>query len=68
MSDCAGDLAVASKVDHEMLEYIDSEADRLGVNRAEFLRRLFDLYRQSRREQAECPSCDSAVVMDLREF
>jgi negative regulator of replication initiation len=66
MSDCAGDLAVASKVDREMLEYIDSEADRLGVNRAEFIRRLFDLYRESRRESTDCPSCDETVVMDLR--
>lgn len=61
-----GDLPVASKVDREMLEFVDSEAERLGVNRAEFIRRLFELYRESRRENLECPSCEQTVVFNLQ--
>lgn len=66
MSECSGELTVASKIDRRMLEYIDSEAEQFGITRAEFLRRVLDLYRESRRESAECPSCGSAVVFDVR--
>jgi len=65
MSDCKGNLTAATKVDKQMLEYIASESERLGVTRAEFLRRLLDLYRESRRENIECPECDDDVVMSL---
>jgi len=67
MSDCLGDLSVATKVDREMLEYVDSEAENLGITRSEFLRRMLDLYRESRRENADCPECENPVVFDLRE-
>lgn len=67
MSDCIGQLNLATKVDRQMLEYVDGEAENLGVTRSEFLRRLLTLYRESRREQTECPHCDEAVVFDMRE-
>lgn len=67
MSSCYGDLATTAKVDREMLEFLDSEADRLGVTRAEFMRRMMELYRDTRRENVDCPHCGDAVVMDLRE-
>lgn len=66
MSECVGDLSLATKVDKEMLDYADAEAEKYGITRAEFVRRLLDLYRESRREQIDCPHCGSAVVMDLR--
>jgi len=50
-----------------MKEFIDSEADRLGVSKSEFHRRLLELYRESRREKVECPHCGETVVFDLRE-
>jgi ribosomal protein L37AE/L43A len=50
-----------------MQEFLDAEADRLGVNRAEFLRRLLDTYRESRREQLDCPHCDETIVLSLTE-
>lgn len=65
MSDCKGNLSLGSKVDRDMIEYIESESERLGVTRAEFVRRLLDLYRMSRREELDCPECESPVVMDL---
>lgn len=67
MSRCRGNISVSSKIDKEMLEYIDAEADRIGVSRAEFLRRLLELYQSSRREQEDCPECGTPVVFDLRE-
>lgn len=66
MSSCQGDLAVTAKVDREMVEFADAEAERLGVNRSEFLRRLLELYRDSRREQVDCAHCGNTVKMDLR--
>lgn len=67
MSDCYGDLAVSTKTDREMVEFLQAEADRLGVTRAELIRRIFTLYRQSRREQINCPHCEKTVKMDVRE-
>lgn len=66
MSSCQGNLAATAKVDREMLEFVDSEADRLGINRAEFMRRLLELYRESRRENTDCPHCGGTVQFDLR--
>jgi hypothetical protein len=66
MSTCQGDLPESTKVDGEMKEYIEGEADRLGVTKAEFHRRLLDLYRESRRENVECPHCAEKVKFDLR--
>jgi hypothetical protein len=67
MSRCRGNITIASKIDKQMLDYIDAEADRLGVSRAEFLRRLLELYQSSRRENEACPECGTSVVFDLRE-
>lgn len=50
-----------------MQEFLDAEADRLGVNRAELIRRLFDTYRESRREQMRCPHCEETIVLSLQE-
>lgn len=62
-----GELPVTSKVDRDMLDYIDDHADKLGVNRAEFLRRLLEDYQKSRRENLDCPHCGEAVVLNLSE-
>jgi negative regulator of replication initiation len=65
MSSCLGDIAVTTKVDRDMAEYVNSEAERLGVSRAEFHRRLFELYRESRRENTDCPHCEETIVFEL---
>jgi hypothetical protein len=65
MSSCHGEISLATKVDRDMAEYAGSEAERLGVSKAEFHRRLLELYRESRRENVECPHCDEPVVFDL---
>jgi hypothetical protein len=67
MSDCMGGLPVSTKTDREMRDYLSAESERLGVTRAEFIRRVLSLYRQSRRERVSCPHCRSTVKMDVRE-
>ena len=67
MSSCHGEISLATKVDRDMAEYAESEAERLGVSKAEFHRRLLEFYRDSRREKTDCPHCNEAVVMDLVE-
>ena len=67
MSSCMGSVPVSTKTDRDTVEYLNSEAERLGVSRAEFLRRVFSLYRESRREQVSCPHCEETVKMDVRE-
>jgi len=49
-----------------MAEFVESEAERLGVTKAEFHRRLLEFYRESRRETKDCPHCENTVVVDLR--
>lgn len=66
MSRCMGDLPVGAKVDYEMHGFIEAEARRFGVSRSELIRRIFDTYRDSRREQLDCPHCEGTVVMDVR--
>jgi hypothetical protein len=67
MSDCLGELPVSTKVDREMQEFLTEEAERLGINRSELMRRLFTAYRDSRREETDCPHCGETIKMDLRE-
>ena len=67
MSSCYGEVATGTKTDRSMAEFIESEADRLGVSKSEFHRRLLELYRESRREDVDCPHCSETVVIDLRE-
>lgn len=49
-----------------MSEYVDAQAERLGVSKAEFHRRLLELYQESRREETDCPHCGDTIVLDLR--
>lgn len=67
MSRCIGDLAIGTKVDQDMSEYIDARARELGVTRSEFFRRLLEFHRESHREQQDCPECGQTIVVDLRE-
>lgn len=67
MSSCFGDIPTGTKVDASMREFIEAETDRLGISKAEFHRRLLEFYRESRREQMDCPCCEDTVVMDLKE-
>jgi len=65
MADCHGQITTSTKVDREMREYLQREADERGVSRSEFIRRIFDAYRAIEGGQAECPDCGSQLVFDI---
>ena len=67
MSSCHGDIPTGTKTDSAMREFIEAESDRLGVSKSEFHRRLLEFYRESKREQTDCPHCGETVVIDLQE-
>lgn len=64
MSRCQGEVPVTCKVDESMAEFVDSEAQRCGVSRAELLRRILDDYRDSRAGELACPSCGQELHID----
>lgn len=63
MSSSRGDLVVSTKVDAAMNEFIETEANRLGISRAELLRRLLEFYRDSANESVTCPWCDEPIIV-----
>lgn len=68
MSRCLGQIPVTTKVDQPMREFVETEAGRLGVSRAEFVRRLLELYRESRAGNTPCDSCGEPVEIELNEI
>jgi hypothetical protein len=65
MSSCLGDHAISTKVDDQMESFLTSEAERLGVSRAELLRRILDSYRESRYKNIECHNCGAEVMFPV---
>lgn len=65
MSDSLGEIAVSTKVDGAMSEFIEEEARKLGISRAEFVRRVLEFYRESQREETQCPWCEETIVMNV---
>jgi negative regulator of replication initiation len=62
---CVGDITASTRLDQSMCDYIDDEAERLGVSKAEFLRRLLDFYRESRENETNCPHCGDDITIPL---
>jgi hypothetical protein len=65
MSRCQGSIPVTTKVDRPMREFVENESDRLGVTPTEFMRRLLELYRDSRSGETACEHCGEPVEIDL---
>jgi hypothetical protein len=65
MDRCQGSIPVSTKVDRPMREFVEDEAERLGVNTSEFLRRLLLVYRRSRAGEAACEHCGESVNIPL---
>jgi hypothetical protein len=57
MSECRGRIAVTTKVDAEMRDRLENEAERIGVYRSEVIRRLLDTYAESADGELNCPNC-----------
>jgi len=67
MARCHGQLPVSTKVDQEMLDYINESAEEAGVSRSEFIRRMMDLYRHIDQD-GECPECGATLHVKNHEF
>ena len=65
MSECMGTVSAGTKVDEEMRDFLDDEADRLGVTNAELHRLLLDFYRESRENDPNCPHCGEPTTIEL---
>lgn len=65
MSDSLGEIAVTTKVDAAMSDFIEEAARERGVSRAELLRRILEFYRDSHRQETTCPWCDEPIVMEV---
>lgn len=65
MNRCQGSIPVGAKIDRDMREFVEAEAERLGVTVSEFVRRLLIMYRESRAENTPCDHCGQPVVMEL---
>lgn len=48
-----------------MREFVEQEAERLGVTPSEFLRRLLDVHRESRAGNTACEHCGEPVEIEL---
>jgi hypothetical protein len=64
MSECKGKIPVTTKIDAEMRDLLDEDADRLGVYRSEVVREAFDTYRYLREGEFECPHCSNHVSIE----
>ena len=62
-SDDAGDARVSTTVEDPLQEWLDEEAEQLGVSRAELLRRMFVAYRTVA-EEGEEVALDAATSLD----
>lgn len=65
MAQCMGDVPCGTKIDQAMREFLEDEADRLGVTKAELHRRLLDFYRESRETDTPCPHCGEDITVKL---
>lgn len=64
MSDCKGTVPVTTKVDAQMSDLLDEDAEMLGVYRSEIAREAFDTYRYLRVGEFECPHCENAISIE----
>jgi negative regulator of replication initiation len=65
MSECIGTVSAGTKVDEEMRNFLDDEADRLGVTNAELHRRFLNFYQESRETEPNCPHCGDLITIEL---
>jgi len=64
MSECKGNIPVTAKVDGEMRDRLDSDAEMLGVYRSEVVREALDAYVTLRLADFECPTCGEPIKIE----
>jgi len=64
MAECHGHVPMSTKVDQQTIDRIDRRAEKLGVSRAEYLRRLIDADVAAERA-GECPECGTPLEFQI---
>lgn len=64
MSAHGGPHAVTSKVDEELLQFLDNEAERCGISRSEVIRFILLDFYASHQGEIECPECGQELVFN----
>lgn len=54
---------VTTRVPEDVKEFIDSEAERMGENRAECVRQILSFYREGREAGLTCPTCEHGLMV-----
>lgn len=65
MSDCMGAITVSTKTDRAMADFLQQQAEELGVTRAELVRRLFDHLQETEHGELVCPYCENELRLDI---
>jgi negative regulator of replication initiation len=65
VSEFAGQNTVSTRVDDELLQFIEWAADQAGVSTCEFLRRLIQVYRLSKQGDLTCPDCREEIRLSV---
>jgi hypothetical protein len=66
VTDCKGTNTLSTRINDEMDEFVNDEADRVGATRAEYIRRLLKLIRSSQRAELRCPECSHVIIFPLQ--
>ena len=61
MAKCHGNCTVTTRVDRDMRELVDEEAEKRAIPRAELIRRVLDVYDASRCGNLTCPNCGTTA-------
>lgn len=64
-SECKGRRPVTTKVDADMENLLDADAEMLGIYRAEVVRLALDEYADLRQGQFECPHCNRPIQIEV---
>lgn len=64
MANCKGTHPVTAKVDGEMRNRLDEDAEDLGVYRADVVREALDVYVALRLAEFQCPTCGEPIKIE----
>lgn len=65
MPDSDRTVTASTKLDEQMVSFLDGQAESMGLTRAELLRRLAEHYRSATEDGLSCPHCKNEILIDL---
>lgn len=58
-------VTARTRLDNDVADFLDAEAERRGTSRSELLRRLALHLRDASESGLDCPHCKNAIEIDL---